>query len=322
MTAEWVDTGDHRPNVYQREDGLWVYRASAVGGCERALWYARMGLERSPINEKVLVQMREGSRLEGDILAMFSEQYEFKLTHPQHRVDIPVVGTDAVISGAMDAQGHDTMFGRTGPVDAKKLGPDLWKRRGDLPNVMPNWFDQLQCYIHGMGADMGWMVYGESAGTAPKQTIEQTTYRVVEADLAVIARLRQKVRRVERAVASKTMPDCLEETFMCPYWQMHTGDTAPRVKVDDPAVVQNVLKLKSNDTRLGDLTTASKALRTQIAKVLEPGRYDANGVRFTITEPSTRRTLDKGKVTVDPIPEEWFKVSDVKSTVRLEKDDG
>ncbi len=63
-----ADTSFSRPNVAERDDGRWAYRASTLGSCERALVLEAMGQTPAPMPDHVQKGMDEGTANEQKIL--------------------------------------------------------------------------------------------------------------------------------------------------------------------------------------------------------------------------------------------------------------
>ncbi|MEK9665145.1 MAG: hypothetical protein VW082_11065, partial [Candidatus Nanopelagicales bacterium] len=58
-----------RPNVRQRDDGRWEFRASSLGSCDRALVMEALGQTPEPPPDHVQKGMDEGTASEHLILA-------------------------------------------------------------------------------------------------------------------------------------------------------------------------------------------------------------------------------------------------------------
>ena len=214
--------GDHRPDVYHEGDKT-VYRASALGGCERALWYARTGVERSPVSATLMKAFREGSNSEDLVLQMARERYFFDITEPQCEYEIEVPGTDGlvVVRGHLDGLGASSGTKEVGNVEAKMLGPDLWKKSHTARfKSIPHWMVQVQLGMMGSGRTRCWMIWGEKDADGVAKDV---SYTVVEYSARDAVMALAKVRRVEAAVAAGLDIECAKEEFGCSYWQLHEG---------------------------------------------------------------------------------------------------
>ena len=90
------------PAVYL-EDGRWVYRASAVGGCVRALYLARTGIRAQSPPPFVQRIYDAGNRGEERVLTMLAQQ-GWTVGDCQKRVELNV-GNAAMIRGHVDGAG-------------------------------------------------------------------------------------------------------------------------------------------------------------------------------------------------------------------------
>lgn len=76
-----TDKADHRPDVYQ-EDGIWVFRASSLGGCTRSLVLTALGEQGSSTKpEAIQKAMGEGTKAEATILGV-ARNYGWKTMLP------------------------------------------------------------------------------------------------------------------------------------------------------------------------------------------------------------------------------------------------
>ncbi len=116
--------GDNRPSVYFDPDiNLWVYRASALGRCDRELVMLRRGAEGEPVPDWLMRRFNEGHEFEDELLRRFSEDNDTEVIDRQRVVEIPV-GKGAIVRGSIDGRTEDTMAVL---VDAKFLGPDKFR---------------------------------------------------------------------------------------------------------------------------------------------------------------------------------------------------
>lgn len=68
--------GDNRPNIYYDDNsGLYVYRASAIGGCITNLTYTRRGFGGKDAPAAIKAAWSEGNKYEDQIIRMFCEKY-------------------------------------------------------------------------------------------------------------------------------------------------------------------------------------------------------------------------------------------------------
>jgi len=270
--ARGDNPGDHRPDVY-RDGDVWVYRASAVGSsCDRALWYARTGVERSPVAGNLQKAFIEGSNSEDLALQMAREKFFFEITDPQYEYEIEVM-EGVVIRGHLDGLGHSAT-GEDSIVEAKMLGKDLWKKSHTARfKAIPHWGAQVQMGMKGTGRKRCTMIWGRKDDDG---VCEDVTYSVVDYSAREVAVILAKVRRIEEAVASGKPPECAKEEFGCSYWQLHEGKRAK----DDLEVVEHEQlgrAIQAVEVCKSDVKAAERKLdeaKANVEKLLEELKID------------------------------------------------
>lgn len=228
--------GDDRPAVYQREDGTWVYRASAIGKmCERALYLLRTGQTPSPPPEVLQRAFLTSANNEELAIALFEDKNYVEVEQRQRRVDVEV-GDGVVISGSIDGVGYQSIMDRWGLVEVKCLGPDYWKRRGSELLGELGWDAQIECYLRGLRDEVSgcWVVFGQKID----DVVENTVYIWVTRKPRLWAQIRSKVARVEAAARDGVMPDCPDEQFGCPFFHLHEGGGEVKEVLEDPAIAK------------------------------------------------------------------------------------
>ena len=120
-----------RPNAQFVEDGVLEVRASAMGDCRRALWYAATGHPvTNPPTDTSLTVMETGTALEPVVLRAMEragwEIHPADRDNPQ-RVSVSISPTMRV-SGHPDASGIMPIFGGEAVIEVKTRNPDAFKR--------------------------------------------------------------------------------------------------------------------------------------------------------------------------------------------------
>lgn len=152
---------DDRPSVYL-EDETVVYRASALGGCERALLAARRGEPRTPPPPSLQAKYNEGHAAEDAIMRRWEDDHadRYRLVTredgEQVQVQIGMVGGKQLllIRGSLDGYGsviddpEDVV-----PVDAKAFGKTFWEKLNKEGIWgFPHYCTQLVVYAEGLKA--------------------------------------------------------------------------------------------------------------------------------------------------------------------------
>ena len=148
-----------RPNAQFTEDGVLEVRASAMGDCRRALWYAATGHPvTNPTAESALTVMEAGTALEPVVLRAMEragwEIHPADRDNPQ-RVSVPISPTMRV-SGHPDATGIMPIFGGEAVIEVKTRNPDAFKRWQVLgaERSHPNAVAQAAVYTLGTFGEM------------------------------------------------------------------------------------------------------------------------------------------------------------------------
>ncbi len=230
--------GDDRPSVYHDPDiDRWVYRASALGSCERELIAHRRGMSGSPTPDWLQTRFDEGHDWEDRILAKFEEDNGCSLDSHQSQAIIEV-GKKAAVRGSLDAMWHPTLRGGV-VVDAKFLGPDLYLKlqRGGI-SAFPHYQWQQAAYAHAVGADRVCLAMGlkdiEGEGDERVVTgIKEMHYLWVDIDqLPTLGQIKARVLRLEKLAEGDGWPDCPSPfQYPCPFDYLHDEvDVAIEVK--------------------------------------------------------------------------------------------
>lgn len=306
--------GDDRPPVYPW-GGVWVYRVSGVSTqCDKALWLARKGVDKDPLNPKVAEGMRGGRINEELILAMFEAQSHNTVVDRQATGKIDIM--DGVeIRGSID--------GRTGRqiIDAKKLGPDLWKNRARILDIIPGWGVQMDLYLTMHGLDEGLFVYGQ----AVDGVVENIDHHVHVRRPQVVAKVKARVRRLEGMVVNKETPECPDEKFMCSYWTHHVAEKPKPVKVKDKEANRLARAITAAQVKKADAEKAEREARDKLWAISQEqgwkGTVEVGARVVTVVEPSVTRQwdADKLKAHLGDRADEFRKDREVKGSLRFEK---
>ena len=318
--AREENPGDHRPNVY-REDGTWIYRASAVGGCPRALWSARMGVERSPISDTLMKAFREGSNSEDIAIQMAREKFFMEITDPQHEYHVDVRDGDevvAVVRGHLDGLGRSSGTDQDGNIEVKMLGPDLWKKSHTARfNAIPHWLDQVQMGMRGSGRRLTWMIWGKKDSDG---VCEDVSYTVVEYNARHVAQVLARIKENERAVAEGREIECVTEEFGCPYWTLHEGKKGDRPEIEEiqddrlAKLAELWLRAKGEATGAKKRAEVARDAYLKVAEEMKVGEQSARFgdliVRRTVSE---RRNIARAALENDGLLDKYSSINEVVS---------
>lgn len=215
--------GDDRPACYFDPDiERWVYRASALGSCDRELVAHRRGMVGSPTPDWLQVRYDEGHDWEARILTRFSEGTGLALRGYQAQGAL-LVGKNVAVRGSIDAETDDAV------VDAKFLGPDLYRKlvKGGI-EAFPHYRWQQAVYAHAMEKQRVCLAMGlkEIEGEGDDRVItgiaEMHYLWVDVADLPTVGQIKARVMKLEKLAAGEGLPDCpVPFQYPCAFDYLH-----------------------------------------------------------------------------------------------------
>lgn len=291
--------GDDRPSVYQREDGegglAWVYRASALGHCERALRYARKETPGRELFGSIRKVLDQSSDLEDAVISWFETQYDIKVHDRQMVVEIEVA-PGVWVRGSIDGRGVSALGGQQGLFEAKAFGDEYWEVFNALGmQGFPGYVSQFHTYCEGLRqagypVEGGWFVVGKKAEGG--QALCDLKVEWVPYKRAEWAKARATVLRVEKWADSDDRMDTLSEvecsgSVVCNYWYLHEKPPVP--EVEDLLVTSLMTRLDTLKMRRDAVDAEIEETKAKIeaAVVIEDGvksvRYRRGGDRWLVT---------------------------------------
>ena len=261
---------DNRPGVYAEGDNI-IYRASALGHPLCQLFAARSGLDRRPFPISIQRGMDEGTALEGTILNLLYDRYNFSFAYEsQFVVELNVGawnGKTFIVRGKVDEIGSDD--GTRRPIDVKALTQD----QIDAPTP-ERYLWQQSVYTHGLNADKYYM-----------PIFNKATWEIEDRSLVPLVpkysreQIRDRIIEVERAFFENEMPPCPGE-FGCQYWYLH--EEKPKEELPEKVVAIARARIILN-RRINSLTDARKILDGKIKEQLSTDlSYTLDGYTVTV----------------------------------------
>jgi hypothetical protein len=272
-----------------------TYRASGLGGCEKALVAARLNYDASPPPQKLLEVFEAGHKAEAEFYAKHDTHY----TGYQEVVQIEV-------APGVYVRGHIDGLVKTPPTwprivsEIKSQSDDEFKKWKPAAFVTsPLWKKytwQFSVYMWAAGNPQGGPAKLELA-RVNRETgdSEIHVYSVPWHDLDEI---RQRVLRIEALAELELLPSCDEEgEWGCPYWkQFHRGEEKEWVveeddELDEAAALHKMLQ--------GEEKEAAKRVadsRKRIIKILgeRVDIHTTGGYDVKVLEIETKEHMVKG----------------------------
>lgn len=296
---------DNRPSVYV-EGGRTVFRASALGGCLRALVAARLGYDPLPFDEAAELRMGEGNLhepaivqwLEGEGWTVIDQQREVELT----------VGDTLVIRGHID--GNARLTGPTRLLEIKAMGHEPYKRWvADRFKSNERYAWQVSTYMHALDLPGLFVVKNRNSGEVD----------VMELDEAPIplAKIKARVASVETIARRGDLPDCdVDYTWNCPYRFLHDQKALPLAAVEDAEIDALAAAYDRARTQATQADTMKKLARDRLADVVRDRKKVRTGRWSVSCSLQKKTTIDmaKLKTEVDVSP---YEVTSEVETVRV-----
>lgn len=226
VEVEAQPEGDDRPARYVRDDGVVVYRPSSLASCDRALVACARGEVREPWSQEFQEILDEGTRMEGQIVEMFLDQYVevSEVDGRQETIELEVMD-GVVLFGHIDGWFLDLNDQKV-LFEAKKVRPSGWeafKRQGvEWQHHYPM---QVATYMYGLGVDRCAFVGG--LYDKDKDEIKDIYVHWLDAPPVPLKGIVKRVRGLEKLINlgfAASEVDCEKKDYPCPYYKLHDDD--------------------------------------------------------------------------------------------------
>lgn len=222
-----------------------VYRASSLGGCERAFVATGRGIVGSPHPDWLLEVFEEGNRAESQILRMWEEAGapptigeqdeleievgEVELAWHDMTCEVPIIVRAHIDGRALDLDGSGQYVLR----ECKKFRDSTWPvflSKGCEINVLYPW--QLSAMMHAVAAESAdgktYPLVEMIGGHWQDDHVTEIVTRFIDNPPIPLKAIKKKVARIERLLAEGYDPTdaevvCTENQYPCPFWKLHTA---------------------------------------------------------------------------------------------------
>lgn len=293
---------DNRPAVYTEGDTVF-YRASALGGCLRALFAARSNMERMPIPSVIQAGMDEGTNLEPTILDLLRDRHGWYLTdrHPSTPPDGQYVVTltvsdNIIVRGALDGVGRPPGEPASfGPIDVKAFTPEqcsLFHNKGF--DAFPRYAWQQSVYAYGYihsHLDLTPIFYMPifNKGTWQIEPWSLVPYK----PMFTLADIARRIATVEQYFARAELPPNCPQDYACQYPYLHDGPSKTAIPDNLTLIAQGRIKL-SNKIKVFE--EARKTLDEALKSTLDSSlTYTIDGYTVSIYANPSRFNTNEAK---------------------------
>lgn len=217
--------GDDRPIRYIDPDGTVVYRASALGTCERAFVACATGTPAAPMPDWFREVLDEGTAAEPVISGMWELQTGLGTVDQQREYDLRIgrVGdAEVIVRCHIDGMSDDPPGARL--REYKKFRDSMW----------PKFLTQgVEC-----GANYPWQVavcmlagdFDECefvGGHMVDGVVTEVKHHLITNPPVTFKAIRDRVKRIERLIQAgfdAKEVDCNKSMYPCPYFKVHDED--------------------------------------------------------------------------------------------------
>lgn len=298
---------DDRPAVYL-EGNRTVFRASALGGCLRALVAARLGYDPLPFDEASELRMGEGN-LHEPVIVEWLKTEGWPVVDQQCLVELTVADT-IVIRGHIDGigrrPGRDDVL-----VEIKAMGEDPFKRWvADRFASNDRYAWQVSTYMHALNVPGLFVVKNRNTGAVDVMEIDEAPIP--------LAKIKARAAQVEAIARRGDFPECdTAYLWNCPYRYLHDQKELPGLaSVDDTEVDALAGAYDRARTLATQADSMKKLARDRLADVVRDRKKVKTGSWSVSCSLQKRTTVDMAKLRaeVDVTP---YEVTSEVETVRV-----
>lgn len=309
--------------------GIVSYRASAVGGCSRALVCAGLDYTPEPPPDWLQERFDEGHTLEPLVLDILRTGRSLKLLrHPDsdmvsvrvdddseqtsHRLDVGTVDIDGepwkvTVMAHSDAMGLVRLSWDTPEseawtavdIEVKCFRDDLWAKfvTGGVA-AMPDYAWQASARMHAHGLPILFVVARKKgslrAGDGDLEIVDMAC-ELVTTPLVPLKDFKKRLLKIESRIGDQELPACDLRQYPCPYYYAHDDDAEQsRIRVDDELLAGQIKAYNEAAARAAAAEADKKRLMDGIRAWLEVNGMAVDGAKVTVK--SADKTVDGTKV--------------------------
>ena len=230
------------------EDGRFIYYASELGGCLKALVAKRMGYQGkdidgagSPGGDRLRRIFAEGNLHEQAVIDVLRDQYRWMIKDQQRLVTMEVGVPGAVVMGHIDGIGAPEFLNWC-LVEIKTMGADGFKEfskhRWNTPGLVQKYKWQISVYAMALKMQHMLVVKNRNDGAIIIEGPHNSFYTYDD--------IQTRVLTIETLAESGILPDeCDFNNYPCPFEYLHTEDKI--IRKDSEVDVWGKEYLQAND---------------------------------------------------------------------------
>lgn len=280
---------DERPRAYV-EQGIPVYRASAVGGCLRALTAARMGFEPVDLPEVVEDAAAFGRAMERYVIEAIPSWDRNVITVSDQQEEVLLHVGPVLIRGHVDGVAV-LQFTPRGQfqrriVEVKVLGSSTFEKLAwNGVEAFRSYAYQISAYMHGMHLPALYVVVNRD--TVRHVDPMEAEYKIfyIDEPPVPLSDIRQRVLTAELHARGGELPSCdVESSFMCPFrYLCQDHDTTPEIR--SFAVSEYARQYKEIDAKIKSLEAEKRMVQEKLRELVPVGqKAESRGWKVTHSE--------------------------------------
>ena len=278
------------PIAYFDDNGVAVFRASAIGSCEAALVHSLRGMEPSPPPESMMRRFEDGHLHEPAIL---NHLRKMGWTIDEAQKELVVSVSDQIrIVGHIDGLGEKD--GLHAVVECKALsdsGYKKWVKEGF--EGFPRYSMQISVYMNALKLPAVFAVKNKNSGEVDVQFVEAPPF--------LLAKLKAKAIRVVKVSHTDKTPACPKVyDYPCPYFHLHEGRDEGKARADDADLGDELndlcdryLNAKASEKNYKEMAEQYRARLLEEIGEIDGGRTSLYEIKRTV---SSSRRLNTGKL--------------------------
>ena len=296
---------DRSNRIVTVDERLIEYRASAVGGCSRALVCAGLGYEGHQPPDWMQEKFDEGHTLEPVVVGWLKEGRAFNTRgggtesfhdvgreQEPHDLQVGVVEQDGV-DYTVVVRAHSDAMGKIGgfevDIEIKCVGDDLW---GDFRSKglagLHHYAWQVSARMHAHGLPVAFVV-ARKKGSLSKGDLEivDVLVEIVTEPPIPMRDFKRRLLKVENAIgdaeADAELPPCDIRQYPCLYWYLHDDtENETRTRVDDALLAGQVAAYKAAAAEEADAKKRKDLFMAGIKAWMDANGMGVDGARYEV----------------------------------------
>lgn len=235
------------------------YRASALGGCPRALYAARMGYDAKSTPKQMQLVFDRGHEIENITKQILRQHYNIDLLRDQEEVTLTigtVNGKRVVVVGHIDGYTVET-----GINEIKGFGEDFLRKYVEQGvSAFPRYKYQIACYCYAMDEPRWRYIVYDKDSDSDEFSADRLLIASFNTPPMPLHEIVERVLYIEKAAKESAIPDCTNE-YPCPYFYLHDEESKGELTT-------LAIKLATTYNSLGQRAKSLKEAQKRIAERL------------------------------------------------------